>query len=232
VNAKKIISIYKKVIFAINKLELKQDKDDKPSLIYPFDINELISSIISIHEFIHMLGTELILVRKKKNSFEEVSSILFDINADLRHLRDILDDDLIDLCCYVSSRIIQYNDCEKNLNPHMAKKITFKKDDVIKIYKDIIQALRIIELQVLKKSLINGDAMLQAIEKVEPDINLLSEGIAIIKGQRKWTYYDIMLIMTRFHCGLTRLLYVIRDIQDAIDTLDEAIEVEQKLMMA
>ena len=85
-------------------------------------------------------------------------------------------------------------------------------------------------MQVLKKSLINADAMLQAIENVELDIDLLLEGVAIVKGQRKFTYYDIVLIMTRFHCGLTRLLYVIRDIQDGIDTLNEDIEREQKLI--
>jgi hypothetical protein len=229
--AKKIISIYKKVIFAINKLELKQDKDDKPSLIYPFDINELILSILSIHEFIHVLGTELVLIRKKKKSLEEISSILFDINADLRHLRDILDDDLIDLCCCVSSNVIVDNDCEKNLNPHSTKKVVFKNEVVTQVYQDIIKALRSIELQVLNKSLIDADLMLQAVEKVEPDINLLLEGIAIVKTQRKFTYYDIVLIMTRFHCGLTRLLYVIRDLQDAIDRLNEDIKGRHELVL-
>jgi hypothetical protein len=229
-NAKKIISIYKKVIFAINKLELKQDKDDKCSLVYPFEINELISSVNNRHHYIHILNTQFLPINKKNLSLEKVFLTVFYIDADLRRLYDILEDDLIDLCCCVSSRIIHHNDYEKNLNPHLTKKIVFNGEAITEIYKDVIKALHAIELQALKKSLINADAMIQAIENVEPDINLLSEGIAIVNAQRKWTYYDIVLIMTRFHCGLTRLLYVIRDIQDAIDTLNEAIEREQKLI--
>ena len=222
-NAEKIISIYKKVIFAINKLELKQDKDDKCSLVYPFEINELISSVNNRHEYIHTLNTQFLLINKKNLSLEETSLTLFRISSDLRHLWDILND-LIDLCCSALSNVIVDNDCERNLNPYTAKKITFKKDDVMKIYKDAIKALHIVELQVLKKSLMHVDLMLKSVEKVESDIDLLSEGIAIVKRQKKFTYYDVVLIMTRFHCGLTRLLYVIRDIQDAIDTLDQVIE--------
>lgn len=228
-NAKKIISIYKKVIFSINKLELKQDKDDKCSLVYPFDIKELILSINNHHEYIHILNTQFI--NKKNVSLEEVFLTVSRIDHDLRHLYDILEE-LIDLCSQVSSNVIDYNDCEKNLNPHSTKKIVFKNEVVTQIYKDIIKAFHHIELHALKKSLINADAMLKAVEKIEPDIDLLLEGIAIVKGQKKWTYYDIALIMTRFHCGLTRLLYIIRDLQDAIDILNDDIKSRQELIIS
>jgi hypothetical protein len=228
-NAKKIISIYKKVILAINKLELKQDKDDKCSLVYPFDINKLILSINNRHAYIHILNTQFI--NKKNFSLAKVSLALFQIFADLDHLSDTIDE-LMDLCCCVSSNVIADNDCEKNLNPHSTKKIIFKNEAVMQIYKDIIKAFHNIELHALKKPLINADAMLQAVEKVEPDIDLLLEGIALVKAQKKWTYYDIALIITRFHCGLTRLLYVIRDLQDAIDTLNEGIKGRQELIIS
>jgi hypothetical protein len=226
---KKIISVYKQVVFAINKLE--KLNHDRPSLIYPLDINELIDDISTPDLLMKLLDKGFLLANEnKKLSYEKCTMILFRFERGLFAVESTFDD-VINLCCQVSSNVtLLYNDYEKNLNPHAAKKAVFKKEVVTQVYQDIIKALRTIELQVLNKSLIDADSMLQAVKKVEPDINLLFEGIAIVKGQKKFTYYDIVLIMTRFHCGLTRLLYVIRDIQDAIDTLDRAIEKEQELV--
>jgi hypothetical protein len=228
---KKIISVYKQVVFAINKLE--KLNHDRPSLIYPLDINELIDDILVPDRLMSLLNEGFLLVKKTKTfSYEKYATTLFRFERGLFAVYSTVDD-VINLCCQVSSNVtLLYNDYEKNLNPHAAKKAVFKDEAVTQIYRDIIKALRSIELQVLNKSLIDADFMLQTIEKVEPDINLLLEGIAIVKTQRKFSYYDIVLIMTRFHCGLIRLLYIIRDLQDAIDTLNEAIEVEQKLIIA
>ena len=229
-SAKKIISIYKNVIFALYKLELKQNKYDLPSLVYPFNINAIIEDVNSLHEYIQILNSQLSCIHEIDVSLERSYLKLFHISSDIRHLWDLLND-LINLCCCVLSNATLDNDCEKNLNTYFTKKVIFNGENITKIYKDIIKVLDVIQKRVLQKSLINTAAMIESIEAVDPDINLLSEGIAIVKAQRKFTYYDIVLIMNRFVCGLTRLLYITRDIQDAIDILNENIECEQKLIM-
>ncbi len=224
---KKITSIYKCVARAINKLE--KSNHNYPSLVYPFNVQKLIAGLTVRSGLTNLISKGFLIVNKGDVSFKKALLVLFYFDQGLFSVNEILDE-IINLSCQVLSNISHYyNDYEKNLNPYSTKKVTFKEKAITKIYKDIINALDVIQKGLLQKSLINAPAMIQAIEGVNPDINLLSEGIAIVKAQRKFTYYDIVLIMNRFVCGLTRLLYITRDIQDAIDILNQEIECEQEL---
>ena len=226
---KKITSIYNCVARAINKLE--KSNHNCPSLVYPSNVQKLMAGLTVRSGLINLINKGFLIVNKGDVSFKKALLVLFYFDQGLFSVDEILDQ-IINLCCQTLSNISHYyNDCEKNLNPYSTKKVTFKDKAITKIYKDIINALDVIQKGVLQKSVINAAAMIESIEAVDHDINLLSEGIAIVKAQRKFTYYDIVLIMNRFVCGLTRLLYITRDIQDAIDILNENIECEQKLIM-
>jgi hypothetical protein len=91
--------------------------------------------------------------------------------------------------------------------------VTFSiKDSTTNVYKSVIEILQDIALTILKKPLISGDLIMQEIQKAEVDINLLFEGILIAKNQRKFSHYDIVLIITRFQNGLAQLSFLLREI--------------------
>jgi hypothetical protein len=82
---------------------------------------------------------------------------------------------------------------------------------------------------VLKKILTNDDILMRAIETVELGTCLIFDEIEIVKAQRKFSYYDIVLIMTRFHCGLTESLFVVNQISHRARELGYAIGDEEEL---
>ena len=153
---KKITSIYKFIASSINKMD--KLGYDRPSLIYPIDINELIDDILVPDSLMSLINEGFLLVKKtKKFSYEKCATTLFLFERGLFTVDGTVDD-VINLCCQVLSNVtLLYNDYEKNLNPHTIKKVTFKNEPVTEIYKDIIKALHSVELRVLEKSLIDVD---------------------------------------------------------------------------
>lgn len=226
-NIKKIVTIYKKLILTINKIE--RGFLNKPFVMQLSETKELISEIDSVMDDFARLERKLHAIKKKtRMSYTEILSPVHCFESALDTLSSIMQD-CIALICSLSRNLIFYNDHEINLKPYTVKKIVIQKVAIVTGYKDVVNELQTIEEIVFKKILTNDDILMQSIEKVELDMWLILDGIEIVKSQRKFSYYDIVLIMTRFHCGLSGSLFVINQISHRAKELGYAIGDEEEL---
>jgi hypothetical protein len=226
----KAVGVYKKLILAINKIE--RGLINKPALMSLSDTKELISDIDSVTDDFARLERKLRLIKNKRRiSYTEILSPVHCFERAFDSLSFIMQS-CITLICSLSGNLIFYNDHEINLNLYTAKKIVFQKVAIVDGYKDVVNELQTIEEMVVKKILINDDILMQTIEKVEPYIHLILEGIEIVKAQRKFSYYDIVLIMTRFHCGLTKSLFIVNEISHRAKELGYAIHDQEELVLS
>jgi hypothetical protein len=225
---KKAAVVYQKLILTINKIE--RGFVNKPFVMELSETKELISEIDSVMDDFARLERKLHVIKNKtRMSYTEILSPVHCFEWAFDSLSSIMKD-CISLICAVFHNLIFYNDHEINLNTYMVKKIIFQKIALIDGYKDVVNELQIIEEMVFKKVLVNDDILLSAIEKVESHIHLILEGIEIVRSQRKFSYYDIVLIMTRFYCGLTESLFIVEEIKYRARELGYAIYDQQVLV--
>lgn len=232
---KKIASIYKGMILAIDKIE--QRNINKSSLIYPLDTKELIVEVNSLVEDLQVLEKEIRLtksqvIQNKKNiPYEAVLSVINSLNYCLSRL-DQITENCMDLIYKVLQRLFYLNDYEKNMSTYSFGVTFSSKDSTTNVYKSVIEILQDIALTVLKKPLMGGDLIMQEIQKAEADINLLFEGIFIAKNQREFSHYDIVLIITCFQNGLVQLSFLLREIRNVTSELGNLIADQYELALS
>jgi hypothetical protein len=230
---KKIADIYKGMILAIDKIE-QRNIINRPSLIYPLDTQELIFEANSVVDDFQALEKEIRLMKsqvmkdKKNIPYEAVLSVINSLNDCLSRLAQMIEGSM-NLIYKALQSLFYLNDYEISI--HSSKVAFFSKDSTTILFKSIIEILQNIALTVLKKPLISGDLIMQKIQKAEADINLLFEGILIAKNQRNFSYYDIVLIITRFQNGLVQLSFLLREISDMTSELGNLICDQYELAM-
>jgi hypothetical protein len=223
---KKAAVVYKKLILTINKIE--RGFLNKPLIMRLSETKELIFGIDSVMDDFARLERKLHIIKNKtRMSYTEILSSIHCFELAFDNLSSLIQD-CITIICFLFRNLIFYNDHEINLNSCTVKKIVFQKVTIVNGYKDVVNELQTIEEMVFKKILVNDVILMQTVEKLEPYIHLILDGIAIVKQQRKFSYYDIVLIMTRFHCGLTESIFIVNQIAHRARELGYAISDQQE----
>jgi hypothetical protein len=233
-DAKNFTDIYRQVICAIDVIEQAQKSSDKPPLLLPQVISDTLALIDSVNKELDPFIKNFAYIESKKNfSYDEVIAVVRFFHRGLVAIEKIVRA-LFDCVITISRNALEREMAQKSETVFHYQRQMIKKSIITDSYKDIVLAVCYIEFTFDKGSSwgmtfpVVIDSLIERIEKMEVEINFLIEGITIVNKEKQFSYFDIILIMDRFHVGLSRLDSMIQAIKNMLVRAFVCIEKEQE----
>lgn len=233
-DAKKFTDIYRQVVCAIETIEQAQKDSNKPLLLSSQAVPDTIALIDSVNKELDPFVKNFEYIQSKKNfSYDEVIAVVRYFHRGLVAIEKIIRV-LFDAVIIISRTALEREMAQKSETVFHYQRQIIKKSIITDAYKDIILAVRYVEFTFDKGSSwgmtfpVTIDELIERIEKMEVDINFLVEGVTIVTKEKQFSYFDIILIMNRFHVGLSRLDSMIQAIKNMLVRAFVCIENEQE----
>jgi hypothetical protein len=226
--------IYSQVIDAIEVIEQAQKSSGKAFLLAPQAIPDTRVLIDLVNAELDPFIKNFEYVQSKKNfSYDEVITVVRYFHRGLVAIEKIIRA-LFDCVIIISRNALEQEMAQKSKTVFHYQRQIIKKSIITDSYKEIVLAICYVEFTFDKGSSwgmtfpIGIDSLIERIEKMEVEINFLIEGIAIVHKEKQFSYFDIILIMNRFHVGLSRLDVMMQAIKNMLVRAFVCIEKEQE----
>jgi hypothetical protein len=233
-DVKNFTDIYRQIIGAIEKIEQTQQSFDKPLLLSSKAISDTIALIESVNAELNPFVKNFAYIESKKSfSYDDVIVIVRSFHRGLLAIEKIIRA-LFDCVIAISRNALEREVAQKSETVFHYQRQIIKKSIITEPYKDIVLAIQYVEFTFDKGSSwmmtfpVGIDGLIEKIEKMEVEINFLIEGITIVNKEKEFSYFDIILIMNRFHVGLSRLDAMIQRIKNMLVRAFVSIEKEQE----
>lgn len=225
--------IYRDVIYAIAKMLHKQNSFDEQEKLLLQKVPETIALIDLVNQELNPFIKNFEYIEsKKKFSYDQVITIVRCFHKGLLSMEKIVRA-LLDCVIITSRTVLTQEMIQKSKTVFHYQREVIKKSIVTEPYKDIVIAISYIEFSFDKGTgwkmtfPVVLDSLIEKIEKIELEINFLIEGVSIVNKTKEFSYFDIILILNRFHVGLLRIDVMIQLIKNMLVRAFVCIEKEQ-----